>query len=106
MSFYNFLVSHIPARSIDEIVHTIADITKGDGYTEIKVTVHNGGEFTIFTDRNEVLGSWRGEWLHRSYLTLEAALHDAFHFFRGSCPRKKPSREEIELFIEIAKDAS
>ena len=104
--FFNFLVTHIPARTVDDIVRTITDITKADGYSEIKVTIHNGGEFTIFTDRNEVLGSWRGEWLHRSYLTLEAALHDAFQFFRGSCPPKLPSNDEIDLFIDIAKDAA
>lgn len=102
MSFFNFLVTNIPHR-VDNIIRTIADITKADGYTEIKVTIHNGGEFTIFTDRNEVLGSWRGEWLHHSYLTLEAALHDAFQFFKGSCPLKRPSEEEINLFIETAK---
>lgn len=102
MSFYNFLVTNIPHR-VDNIIRTIADITKADGYTEIKVTIHNGGEFTIFTDRNEVLGSWCGEWMHRSYRTLEAALHDGFDFFRGSCPKKRPSDEEINLFIETAK---
>nr|DAU75557.1 MAG TPA: hypothetical protein [Caudoviricetes sp.] len=102
MSFFNFLVTNIPHR-VDSIIRTITDITKADGYTEIKITIHNGGEFTIFTDRNEVLGHWRGEWLHRSYLTLEAALHDGLHFFRGSCPRKRPSEEEVDLFIETAK---
>ena len=102
MSFFNFLVSNIPHR-VDNIIRTIADITKADGYTEIKITIHKGGEFTIFTDRNEVLGQWRGEWLHRSYLTLEAALHDGLHFFRGSCPCKRPSEEEIDLFTETAK---
>lgn len=103
MTFYNFLVSHIPAHAVDDIVRIIADDTKADGYDEIKITIHKGGEFTIFTDVNEVLGSWRGEWLHRSYLTLEAALHDGLHFFKGSCPKKRPSDEEIELFVETAK---
>ena len=103
MAFYNFLVSHIPVRSIDEIVRTIADITKADGYDEIKITIHKGGEFTVFTDVNEFLGSWRGEWLHRSYRTLEAALHDGFDFFKGSCPKNRPSDEEIDLFVETAK---
>ena len=102
MSFFNFLVTNIP-HGTDSIVRSIARITKADGYTEIKITIHKGGEFTVFTDCNEVLGSWRGEWLHRSYLTLEAALHDAFHFFRGSCPANRPSEEEISLFIETAK---
>ena len=102
MSFFNFLVTNIPHR-VDNIIRTIADITKTDGYTEIKITIHKGGEFTIFTDRNEVLGQWRGEWLHRSYFTLEAALHDGLHFFRGSCPRKRPPEEEVDLFIETAK---
>ena len=103
MSFYNFLVSHVPARAVDDIVRIIADDTKASGYDEIKITIHKGGEFTIFTDVNEVLGNWRGEWLHRSYRTLEAALHDGFDFFRGSCPRKQPPEEEIDLFIETAK---
>lgn len=103
MSFYHFLVSHIPARSIDEIVRTIADITKADKYDEILVTIYKGGEFTIFTDVNELLGQWDGEWLHHSYHTLEAALHDALTFFSGDCPVSKSANDEIECFIEHVK---